>query len=91
MSTQLSGRQSRTPNATEKAILLAFALAYGAIAAQAQTPSAQDTARRIIERRAVEAVIWGMPAVNLDLMRQAMIGSAKGKPNQIMYWSRLPD
>jgi hypothetical protein len=91
MSTQQSGRQSRTRNATEKAILLAFALAYGAIAAQAQTPSAQDTARRIIERRAVEAVIWGMPAVNLDLMRQAMIGSAKGKPNQIVYWSRLPD
>jgi hypothetical protein len=25
------------------------------------------------------------------LMLQAMIGSAKGKPNQIVYWSRLPD
>jgi hypothetical protein len=32
-----------------------------------------------------------MPAVNLDLMLEAMIGSAKGKPNQIVYWSRLPD
>jgi hypothetical protein len=32
-----------------------------------------------------------MPAVNFDLMLQAMIGSAKGKPNQIVYWSRLPD
>jgi len=30
-------------------------------------------------------------AVNTDLMLQAMIGSAKGKPNQIVYWSRLPD
>jgi hypothetical protein len=28
---------------------------------------------------------------NLDLMLQAMIDSAKGKPNQIVYWSRLPD
>ena len=35
--------------------------------------------------------MWGMPAVNLDLMLQAMINSAKGKPNQIVYWSRLPD
>lgn len=32
-----------------------------------------------------------MLAVNLDLMLQAMIDSAKGKPNQIVYWSRLPD
>ena len=31
-----------------------------------------------IERRAVEAVIWGMPAVNYDLMRQAAIHEAKG-------------
>jgi hypothetical protein len=45
----------------------------------------------MFERRAVEAVIWGMPAVNLDLMLHAMIDSAKGKPNQVAYWSRLPD
>jgi hypothetical protein len=32
-----------------------------------------------------------MPVVNFDLMFQAMIDSAKGKPNQIVYWSRLPD
>jgi hypothetical protein len=59
--------------------------------ASAQSFSAEDLAGRAIERRAVEAVIWGMPAVNFDLMLQAMIGSAKGKPNQIVYWSRLPD
>jgi hypothetical protein len=74
-----------------KAIVLAFALACVASGAQSQTTSAEDLARRTIERRAVEAVIWGMPAVNLDLMLQAMIGSAKGKVNQILYWSRLPD
>jgi hypothetical protein len=38
----------------------------------------------------VEAVIWGMPAVNYDLMLQAAI-SAKSKTNQVVYWSRLPD
>jgi hypothetical protein len=57
----------------------------------AQTFSSEELARRVVERRAIEAVIWGMPAVNLDLMLQAMIDSAKGKPNQIVYWSRLPN
>ena len=34
--------------------------------------SADDLARRTIERRAVEAAIWGIPIVNYDLMFQAM-------------------
>ena len=42
-------------------------------------------------RRAVEAVIWGMPAVNTDLMFQAMARGVKGDWNQIVYWSRLLD
>ena len=45
----------------------------------------------MVARRAIEAVNWGMPAVNFDLMLQAMIGAAEGRPNQIVYWSRLPD
>jgi hypothetical protein len=32
-----------------------------------------------------------MPVVNYDLMLRAMITAAKGVPNQIVYWSRLPD
>ena len=38
-------------------------------------------AERMLYRRAVEAVIWGMPAVNYDLMYQAMIRDAKGGIN----------
>src|SRR6476646_8647935 len=49
-----------------------------------------DVTERALYRRAVEAVIWGMPAVNCDLMYQAMV-RAKGAFNQIAYWSRLPD
>jgi hypothetical protein len=45
--------------------------------------------RRAIQRRAVEAVIWGMPAVNTDLMYQALV-QLKGAFNQIVYWSGLP-
>src|SRR4029434_5528238 len=50
-----------------------------------------DLARRAMERRAIEAVIWGMPAVNYHLMYQAMVRETKGGFNQIVYWSRLLD
>jgi hypothetical protein len=43
-----------------------------------------------VHRRAVEAVNWGMPAVNFDLMYQAMV-KLGGQDNQIVYWSGLPD
>ena len=56
----------------------------------AQPFSAGELARRAVERRAVEAVIWGMPAVNYDLMFQAA-RQAKGDFNQVIYWSHLPD
>jgi len=49
-----------------------------------------ELAERTVHRRAVEAVIWGMPVVNFDLMYQAMARN-KGAFNQIAYWSRLPD
>jgi hypothetical protein len=51
----------------------------------------EDLARRLIERRAVEAVIWGMPAVNTDLMLQEMLTKTSGRVNQILYWSRPLD
>ena len=53
------------------------------------TPS--EVMERTQYRRAVEAVIWGMPAVNYDLMYQALVRDANGAFNQVAYWSRLPD
>src|SRR4030095_14379617 len=53
--------------------------------------SPSELADRTTCRRAVEAVIWGMPAVNYDLMYQAMARNTTGTFNQIAYWSRLPD
>jgi hypothetical protein len=52
--------------------------------------TADQLAERTLHRRAIEAVIWGMPAVNYELMYQAMARN-KGAFNQIAYWSRLPD
>jgi len=42
------------------------------------------------ERRAVEAVVWGMPAVNFELMVRAF-EEMHGGWNQVVYWSRLAD
>ena len=55
-----------------------------------QAFSPAELTERAIHRRAVEAVIWGMPAVNYDMMFQAMVRDAKTRPgsNKIVYWSR---
>jgi hypothetical protein len=53
--------------------------------------TSSQLAERAVYRRAVEAINWGMPAVNFDLMLQAMIGSVRGKPDQIVECSGLPD
>jgi hypothetical protein len=72
-------------------ITLAAAVSLAPIAfAQTDSPlSSTELAERAIQRRAIEAVIWGMPAVNYDLMLQEAI-EAGGGVNQIVYWSRLP-
>ena len=49
--------------------------------------SPAELTERTLHRRAVEAVIWGMPAVNAELMFQAM-HDAKADFNQVVYWSR---
>lgn len=59
-------------------------------AASTQSLSPENLSRHTIERRAVEAVIWGMPAVNYEMMLQAGIRSKAG-PNQIVFWSHLPN
>ena len=56
-----------------------------------QSLSPEDVNHRTIYRRAVEAAIWGTPAVNFDRMYQAMVHDAKAGEgsNKIVYWSRL--
>jgi hypothetical protein len=65
-------------------------LVLSTVASLAVAQPATDPSGRATCRRAIEAINWGMPAVNLDLMLQAGI-KAGAKPNQIVYWSRLPD
>jgi len=46
--------------------------------------SAADLAERALYRRCVEAVIWGMPAVNTDLMYQAMAAQTRASLRHFM-------
>jgi hypothetical protein len=57
------------------------------------TFNSTELADRTLHRRAVEAVIWGTPAVNFDRMYQAMASVAKagGGSIKVVYWSRLFD
>ena len=75
----------------KRIVLAALGFIAVTVTANAQAPTADDIARRSIERRAVEAAIWGMPAVNYHLMYQEMVTKTKGGFNQVLYWSRLLD
>lgn len=66
-------------------------IALAILPASAKSNSPDDLASRAIERRAVEAVIWGMPAVNYDLMLQQMLSNTNAKVGQVVYWGRPLD
>jgi hypothetical protein len=70
-----------------KSLIFALALSCVAGAAVAQTTPQE----RLLRSRAVEAVIWGMPAVNYDLMLQEMLTKTPGKVNQVIYWGKPLD
>jgi hypothetical protein len=57
-------------------------------ATPAQNLSAEEINNRLVRSRAIEAVIWGMPAVNYDLMLQEMLTKTAGTVGQVIYWGR---
>ena len=58
--------------------LAALAVICATASAHAQNYSSEDLVRRTIERRAVEAMNWGMSAVNTELMLQEMLNKTAG-------------
>ena len=56
-----------------------------------QALTVPEIKQQVLRQRAIEAMIWGMPAVNLDLMYQAMLRETPFRDNQMLYWSRLLD
>jgi len=51
--------------------------------------SSVELTERTLERRAVDATIWGMPIVSFDAMRQSFFHDAKAHYGDIMYWSKF--
>ncbi|HTC99393.1 MAG TPA: DUF1254 domain-containing protein [Bradyrhizobium sp.] len=71
-----------------KELLIVLALFCLPAVATAQTAPPDN---RLAHSRAVEAAIWGMPAVNYDLMLQEMLTKTPGKVNQVIYWGKPLD
>ncbi len=71
--------------------ILAAAMLSGATRPALAGDSLAELTNDMQERRAGEAAIWGMPAVNYDLMLQEMLTRTKGKVNQVIYWGKPLD
>ena len=50
-----------------------------------------DWDMEVFHRRAVDAVIWGMPVVNYDRMLQEMLTRTAGRVNEVIYWGKPLD
>ncbi|WP_406857659.1 DUF1254 domain-containing protein [Alsobacter sp. KACC 23698] len=73
-----------------RTLVIAGALAGVLLPRAASAAGEEDLARAKVQSRAREAMIWAMPAVNFDLMVQAM-QKVGGQENQIVYWSGFVD
>jgi hypothetical protein len=70
-----------------KIMLALVAMLLPQIVSAQSAYTAAELKQREIERRAIEAVIWAMPAVNYDRMYVAGL-EAGAEANNIVYWSR---
>lgn len=70
-------------------VALIFGLLLGCQSAWAESPStftSEELASRTVYRRAVDAVIWGLPLVGEEAVRQAYFRDAKANYNDIVWW-----
>ena len=71
------------------ALICGLALIAGSASGQSTTPaSSQELAGQTVYRRALDAVIWGVPLVSEDAMRQAYFRDAKANYNDIIWWPK---
>ena len=75
------------------ALMAGLCLAGTVLAATPASPSptSDPVDAQLLESRATQAAIWGMPVVNYDLMRQQMLTKTAGKENQFVFWGRPLD
>ncbi len=78
---------------TKTKIVSAFVIglllvSQSASAQNAAPQTSRELANQTVYRRAVDAVIWGIPLVSEDAMRQAYFRDAKAKYNDIIWWPK---
>lgn len=71
---------------TRRAAAISIAFLMTASSAFAQTTEGPDG--RLVMRRAVDAAIWGLPALNFDAARQAYFRDGGAKYNDIIWWPK---
>jgi hypothetical protein len=76
---------------SEKTTKGVIAAATQPVSLDARPGTFPEIERQVLQHRAIESIIWGMPAVNCDLMYQAMLRETACRDNQMLYWSRLLD
>lgn len=69
-------------------LLALGALLWPVLPSFAQDMSPQALQQRMVERRAVDAVIWGLPLVGQDSVKQAYFRDGKAKFNDIVWWPK---
>jgi len=71
------------------ALILGLLLATQSATAQNTTTFAsKELANRTVYRRAVDAVIWGLPLVGEDTVKQAAFRDGKANFNDIVWWRK---
>src|SRR5271166_3142213 len=69
--------------------IVGFALLAQSATAQSVTPlTSQELNSRTVQRRAVDALIWGLPLVGEDAVKQAAFRDGKAQYNDIVWWPK---
>src|SRR6267154_871403 len=74
---------------------ISLAIAFVALGSNALAQDAvgrfspAELTKRTLERRAMDAAIWGMPIGSFDVMRQGFCRDAKAHYGDGMYWARI--
>jgi hypothetical protein len=63
-------------------------LTQSAVAQTTTSLSSEELHRRTVQRRAVDAVIWGLPLVGEDTVKQAYFRDGKANYNDIVWWPK---
>jgi hypothetical protein len=71
------------------AFIIGLLLMIQAATAQSATPlTSKELTSRTIHRRAVDAIIWGLPLVGEDAVKQAAFRDGKANYNDIVWWPK---